>query len=70
MDTAFAFVNRLRFNESETYRHFDFAAHQKRNRRRTRRGIELLKKSPYKDHVETAQLFLQILHNRSKDIPT
>jgi len=38
MDTQFAFVNRLRFNESETFRHFDLRAHQKRNRRRTRRG--------------------------------
>jgi hypothetical protein len=31
--------------------------------------MELLKKSPYKDHIGNAQLFLQALNDRSKEIP-
>jgi hypothetical protein len=69
MDTQFAFTNRLRFDESETFRHFGFARTPEEEQTANKEGIELLKKSPYKDHPETAQLFLQVLHNRSKDIP-
>jgi hypothetical protein len=69
MDTQFAFTNRLRFDESETFRHFGFARTAEEERAANTEGIELLKKSPYKDHPETAQLFLQVLHNRSKHIP-
>jgi len=69
MDTQFAFTNRLRFNERETFRHFDFARTPDEEQAANKKGIELLKNSPYKDKLETAQLFVQVLHNRSKDIP-
>src|ERR1700720_4697541 len=69
MDTQFAFTNRLRFNERETFRHYDFGRTPDEEQAANKKGIELLKNSPYKDKLETAQLFVQVLHNRSKDIP-
>jgi len=70
MDAQFAFLNRVRFDEKETFRHFGFTRTRlKRNRRRTRRGFELLRKSPYKDQSGTAQLFLQAINNRFEGDP-
>src|SRR5260370_27089000 len=69
MDTQFAFFNRLRFDEKETFRHFGFARTPEEEQAANQKGIELLMQSPYKDQVRTAQLFLQALQNRSKEIP-
>jgi hypothetical protein len=69
MDTQFAFSNRLRFDEKETFRHFGFGRTPEEEQAANQKGIELLRKSPYKDQSGTAQLFLQALHNRSKEIP-
>jgi len=69
MGTQFAFFNRLRFEEKETFRHFGFTHTQEEEQAATREGIELLKKSPYKDQPGNAQLFLEALKNRSKEIP-
>jgi hypothetical protein len=69
MGTQFAFTNRLRFDEKETFHHFGFAHTPEEEQAATHEGIELLKKSPYKDHLGNAQLFLQALNERSKEIP-
>jgi len=69
MGTQYAFFNRLRFDEKETFHHFGFSHTQEEEQAATQEGIELLKKSPYKDHLENAQLFLQALNDRSKEIP-
>jgi peptidase M48-like protein len=69
MGTQFAFFNRLRFDEKETFRHFGFTRTAEEEQAATHEGIELLKKSPYKDQPGNAQLFLQALRNRSKEIP-
>ena len=69
MDTQFAFLNRLRFNEKETFRHFDFARSPEAEVWAKEKGIELLRNSPYKDQSGSAQLFLQALNERSKEIP-
>jgi Peptidase family M48 len=69
MDTQFAFLNRLRFGETETFRHFGFGRTPEETQAANQKGIELLSKSPYKDQSEAAQLFLQALQSRSKDIP-
>src|SRR4029077_10677318 len=67
--TQYAFFNRLRFDEKETFRHFGFTHTAEEEQAATQEGMELLKKSPYKDHIGTAQLFLQALNDRSKEIP-
>jgi hypothetical protein len=69
MDTEFAFDNRLRFNDKDTFRHFGFARTVDEERAASQKGAELLSKSPYKDQLRTAQLFLKALQNGSKKIP-
>jgi hypothetical protein len=69
MDTQFAFFNRVRFDEKETFRHFDFARTPEEEQAAKSKGIELLSNSPYKEQSGTANLFLQALKNRSKEIP-
>ncbi len=69
MDTQFGFFNRVRFDEKETFRHFDFARTPEEEEAAKRKEIELLNNSPYKEQSGTAQLFLQALKNRSKEIP-
>jgi hypothetical protein len=69
MDTQFAFFNRVRFDEKETFRHFDFARTPDEEEAANRKGIELLNNSPYKEQAGNAQLFLQALKSRSKEIP-
>jgi len=70
MDTQFAFFNRVRFDEKETFRHFDFARTPEEEQAAKRKGAELLNNSPYKEQSGTAQLFLQALKNRSREIPS
>jgi hypothetical protein len=69
MDTQFAFFNRLRFDEKETFRHFGFARTAEEEQAANQKGIQLLMQSPYQDQSRTAQLFLQALESRSKEIP-
>jgi len=69
MDSQFAFFNRVRFNEKETFRHFDFARTPEEEQAAKLKGTELLSNSPYKEQSGTAQLFLQVLKNRSREIP-
>src|SRR5260370_9715769 len=69
MDSQFAFVNRVRFAEKETVRHFDFARTPEEEQAANQKAIELLNNSPYKEQSRPAQLFLQALKNRSKEIP-
>ncbi len=69
MDSQFGFLNRVRFDEKETFRHFDFARTPEEEQAAKQKGIELLKNSPYKEQSGAAQLFLQALKNRSKEIP-
>jgi len=69
MDTQFAFLNRVRFNETKTFDHFGFARTAEEEKAANQKAMELLRNSPYKDQLENAQLFLEALQNRSKKIP-
>jgi len=69
MDTQFAFFNRLRFDDKDTFRHFGFSRPPEEELAANRKGSELLMNSPYKNQLAPMQLFLQALHSRSKDIP-
>jgi len=69
MDTQFAFFNRTRFDEKETFHHFGFARNAGEEEAANRKGIELLKKSPYFDQSGTAQAFFTALQSRVKEIP-
>jgi len=69
VDSEFAFFGLLRFNERDVFHHFDFAHTPDEEQAANQKGKELLQKSPYKDDLENAQLFLRALQSRSKDIP-
>jgi hypothetical protein len=69
MDSQFAFLNRLRFDETKTFQHFGFARTAEEEKAANQKAMELLRNSPYRDQLENAQLFLQALQNRSKEIP-
>ena len=69
MDTQFAFFNRTRFDEKETFHHFGFARNAEEEEAANQKGIALLKKSPYVDQSGTAQAFFQALESRAKQIP-
>jgi hypothetical protein len=69
IDSQFAFLNRVRFDEKETFRHFGFARTPEEEQAANQKGVELLRKSPYKDQAGTTRLFLQALKDRSKEIP-
>lgn len=69
MDTEFAFFDRLRVEEKDTYRRFGYSRPPEEERTANQKGSELLMKSPYKDQLNIAQCFLEALHSRSKEIP-
>jgi hypothetical protein len=69
MDTQFAFINRLRFAEKDTFRHFDFTRSPDEEQSANEKGAALLKNSPYKDQSASTLLFLQTLKDQSKQIP-
>jgi Peptidase family M48 len=69
IDSQYAFINRVRYDEKDTFRHFDFARTPEEEEAAKQKGIELLRNSPYKEKSASAQLFLQALKTRSKEIP-
>jgi len=69
VDSQYAFFSRVRFDDKDTFKHFDFARTPAEEEAAKQKGIELLKKSPYKDKMGSAQTFLQAVSNRSKEIP-
>jgi len=69
MDTQFAFFDRLRFDEKNTFRHFASSRPPEEELAAGQKGSELLMKSPYRDQLATAQFFLGALRSRSKEIP-
>jgi hypothetical protein len=70
IDTQFAFFDRvLNFDEKTTFQHFGFARTKEEDDAASVKAAELLKNSPYKDQLATAQLFLGELQLRAKEIP-
>jgi hypothetical protein len=69
IDSQYAFSDRLLFDEKDTFRHFGFARTKTEEQEANAKANELLAKSPYKDQLITAKLFLDALQNRQKEIP-
>lgn len=69
MDTQFAFFDRLRFDQRYTFRHFAFSRPPGEELAADQKGSELLMKSPYRDQLATAQLFLRAVQSRAREIP-
>ncbi len=69
IDSQYAFFSRLRFDDRDTFKHFDFARTPDEEEAARQKGMELLKNSPYKDKAASAQLFLEAVRSRAKEIP-
>jgi hypothetical protein len=69
LDTQFGFLNHLRFDEKDTFRHFTFSQTLDEERAANQKGAALLANSPYKDQTDSARLFFQALNSRAKGIP-
>jgi hypothetical protein len=68
-DTRFAFYDRLQFDDKKLFRHFDFERKPEEDAAATAKASELLKNSPYKDQLKTAEMFMAELQVRGREIP-
>jgi hypothetical protein len=70
MDTRFAFYDRLlRFNEKQTFQHFDFSPSPEYEAEASAKAAALLKNSPYTGQLRVAAVFMAELQKRSREIP-
>ncbi len=69
IDSRYAFADRLLVDEKDMFRHFGFAHTKTEEQAANDKASELLAKSPYKDQLVTAKLFLDALQNRQREIP-
>ena len=69
VDTRFAFYDRLQFDEKKIFQHFDFERKPEEDAAATAKAADLLKNSPYKYQLGTAEMFMSELKSRSREIP-
>jgi Peptidase family M48 len=69
MDTTYAFFDQLLVDDKDTFRHFGFARTNEEEQAASAKAVELLNKSPYKDQLGNAAMFLSALQTRQKEIP-
>jgi hypothetical protein len=69
-NTGFGFYDwMIRFDESKTFKHFDFDRSVDEDTKASAKAAELLSNSPYKGQLQTAGMFIAELQRRSKEIP-
>src|SRR5579859_6442371 len=69
MDTTYAFFDQLLVDDKDTFRHFGFARTPEEEQAASAKAVEMLNKSPYKNQLANASLFLAALQTRQKEIP-
>ncbi len=69
VDSQYAFYDRLQFNEKDMFKHFDFARTPEQDAAATAKATDLLKNSPYKAQLGTAEMFMSELQERAREIP-
>ena len=69
VDTRLAFYDRLHFDEKKIFQHFDFERKPEEDAAATAKAEDLLKNSPYKDQLGTAEMFMAELQERAREIP-
>jgi hypothetical protein len=68
-DTRLAFYDRLQFDDKKLFQHFDFERKPEEDAAASAKGADLLKNSPYKDQLGTAEMFMAELQERAREIP-
>ncbi len=69
VDTRLAFYDRLQFDDKKMFEHFDFERKPEEDAAAGAKAAELLKNSPYKDQLGTAEMFITELQDRAREIP-
>ena len=69
VDTKYAFFDRMLWDDQDTFRHFGFARTPEEEQAANQKAVELLAKSPYKNQLDAARQFVQVLQTRAKEIP-
>jgi hypothetical protein len=69
METKYAFSDRLLFEDEDAFKRLGFRRKEEEELAADQRAFELLSKSPYKDKLEGAALFLQQLHDKADALP-
>ena len=69
LDTRFAFADRIIFPDEQTLNRLNLHRDARAEDEADQKAIEYLRKSPYKDKLANAGLFLEALSLRQKDLP-
>jgi len=69
LDSSYAFFDQLLVEDKDTFRHFGFQRTPEEETAASRKALELLNNSPYKNQLGNAGLFLTALESRQKEIP-
>jgi peptidase M48-like protein len=69
LDSSYAFFDQLLVEDKDTFRHFGFQRTPEEEAAASRKALELLNNSPYKNQLGNAGLFLTALESRQKEIP-
>jgi hypothetical protein len=69
IDTKYAFNDRMLFTDEETFSHFWLKRDEKEEAAADKKAAEFMEKSPYKDKLGNAGLFLRALNKRSAALP-
>jgi len=68
--TDYAFADRLRFDDEKIVEHFKLARSPKEEEEANARAVEILQKSPYKDKLAEAGLYLKALGSEANRLPS
>jgi hypothetical protein len=69
VDAGLAFYDRLEFDDKKIFQHFDFERTPEEDAAASAKALDLLKNSPYKDQLGSAQMFIAELQGRAREIP-
>ena len=69
LDSSYAFFDQLLVEDKDTFHHFGFARTPDEEQAASRKALEFLGNSPYKNQLGNAGLFLKALESRQKEIP-
>jgi len=69
LDTRYAFFDRMLFEDHESFSKLIVKRTEAEERAADAKAIELLSKSPYKDNLGNAGLFLKAVQQRAKQLP-
>ena len=69
LGSKFAFTDRMLFSDQATYQNFGFRHSPEEETAADAKALEMLKKSPYADKLDSASLFLKELSARAPQLP-